>query len=191
MLLHLIWYCRFSLKIWHMHSIWLFLLFHYFRDLWTTEEKLILGVIQACFYSVSEFVVNCISCISKASLIMASCIMRKNTLSFCCDRKLLLFIACSSASKTPLFCSALEHVILSVCYVLDVTDQKAPGPSVVNLIRYIPAVGYTDIGPNRIETYTYSVAVLPMTGWEELHRGRRFPRKEKPACCLTIWSPLS
>lgn len=63
------------------------------------EEKLILYVIQVCFCSASEFVVSC-PLISKASLIMASCIMGENMLSFCCDRNLLLFIPWSSASKT-------------------------------------------------------------------------------------------
>lgn len=78
-----------------------------------TEEKLILDVIQVCFCSVSEFVVSC-SCISKASLIMASCIMGENRLSFCCDRNLLLFITWNSVSKTPIFCYTLEEVLFCV-----------------------------------------------------------------------------
>lgn len=59
----------------------------------------------------------------------------------------------------------LNGATLSVCYVLDVTDQKAHGLSFINFTLCVQIVGYTHIYPNRIENYTYfSFAVLPMTG---------------------------
>lgn len=55
-------------------------------------------------------------------LSMASSITENSTLSFCLDTNLLLFIICSSTSKTLLLCIWVG-LTLSV-YVLDVTDQK-------------------------------------------------------------------
>lgn len=179
-------------------AVWLmvFLLLYCFMDLWFYTVKINLWCYSRLLFLNHSFVLFIFILVSRHFWITASCIIEKNTLSFCFYRSLLSFIMCSSTSEcywVPWVPYPLLHtwtyLTPSVYYVLDVIAQKNHDLSLENFMQ---TVGYTYLYPKRNEKCAYfSVAVLPMTGWEELHRGRRFPRKEKPACCLIIWSPLS